>query len=346
MRTYTLPIAETYVQDWGVWEGVRELLQNAMDERDGNGAELCVDYDPKGMTLMIWSKGRELSPRSLVLGASDKGAGYRGRFGEGYKLAALALIRAEKSFRCYTGCRAWDFSIDHDPEFDAKVLKVNIRDNASVRGVQFIIGEITPEEWELISERYRPELHFPSIIEDEPGVIFVGGLWVCDEPEYKAGYNLSPQHVFLDRDRRMVRGYDLGVQTSKLWAGRNDEKAMKLINEGAADVEYLEYAVPRAAPVYSGFYGYWAKTNPDTVPVTTDEDAKRAANAGMKWKLVPHSVMKVLSTVKSWIIPDARSPVERLRSVRKRLDQSPFVEKSVIFEIDDIIQSIEKSTGR
>ena len=66
---FTLPISPDYVAHWGLWEAVREIYQNALDE-----SEAAISYDEAAQVLFISSATGRLTPETLVLGTSSKRA--------------------------------------------------------------------------------------------------------------------------------------------------------------------------------------------------------------------------------------------------------------------------------
>src|SRR5688572_23444582 len=92
--TVELTINPGYVKDWGIWEAVREFVQNGLDSHD-NGFHLSIERGGgESKTVRIRNVGTTLDRRTLLLGASDKdGTLERGKFGEGYKLGLLTLSR-------------------------------------------------------------------------------------------------------------------------------------------------------------------------------------------------------------------------------------------------------------
>lgn len=97
MKTIELSLSPKYVSGWGVEEAVREILQNAIDQK-ADGAEVSVSYDRE--TLSILTDGARLKTSTLLLGESGKDdERYIGKYGEGYKLALLVLTRERKPVR-------------------------------------------------------------------------------------------------------------------------------------------------------------------------------------------------------------------------------------------------------
>lgn len=73
MRTITLSIATTYVQHWGLWEAVRELLQNALDAKSkGHNMEFNEVWDGEGNhDLHIVNSGPGLNRAALLMGQTS-----------------------------------------------------------------------------------------------------------------------------------------------------------------------------------------------------------------------------------------------------------------------------------
>jgi hypothetical protein len=104
-RTICTNISKEYLNDsgttWGVWEAVRESIQNMMDEAeymaDSSGGQL-LDYCSLGLTpskLVLRDKGRGVDfAKILLIGESGKrGTHYRGQKGEGELLSFLVTTR-------------------------------------------------------------------------------------------------------------------------------------------------------------------------------------------------------------------------------------------------------------
>jgi len=83
--------------EWGEWESIRDIVQNALDETESFSIE-HIDND-----LIIKDTGTGLAIRDLLLGAQKPKESYmRGKFGEGLKVAALSLLRAGYGLRVET----------------------------------------------------------------------------------------------------------------------------------------------------------------------------------------------------------------------------------------------------
>lgn len=126
MSTLTLSIASNYVPDWKVPHIVRELIQNGQDS-EKLGYPLTVDATDGGK-VKITNEGVTLNRSTLLLGGGTKtDGGFAGKFGEGYKLAALAALRLGIDFRVRTSDESWQFFLSESVEFGgAPVVKVKI----------------------------------------------------------------------------------------------------------------------------------------------------------------------------------------------------------------------------
>ncbi|MFH1765968.1 MAG: hypothetical protein ABIF09_17410 [Gemmatimonadota bacterium] len=79
----------TWRQEWGMWEAIRDIVQNALDETES----YQYGYDESG--LWIADSGKGVGVADFLLGPPKlKDEWARGKFGEGMKIAALALVRA------------------------------------------------------------------------------------------------------------------------------------------------------------------------------------------------------------------------------------------------------------
>lgn len=349
MKTYILPISVNYVAHWGLWQAIREILQNAYDQRTRDSeCKVVVDWqsnvqDDKGCLTIGTSTGM-LAKSTLVLGVTDKAddPAMRGQFGEGYKLALLVLCRLGHRVAIWNDREIWTPVIKFDEQFESEVLMVEVRDNLDDehKGVKFLIDGINQGDWDDLQENLYPEENSDTVLEtpSEEGRIYVGGLFVAKAEGYRFGYAFKPGTVKLDRDRGMVEGFDLGYQASKLWREKNDRVAVieQLMEEQAPDVCYLEHHVrdDMAGLLLKRFEETHGK---DVVPVVTQGEIEEATAAGRKWAVVPAGLKKILAKVKSFFLPKVGSPVERI----KKLVTTMYVSEEVKAELLDIVRVLE-----
>lgn len=231
-----------YVSDWGIQDAIRELFQNAIDY--GNW-----DWDYIEGTLKIISKGASLPTASLLLGHSRKNDGAIGKFGEGYKLAMLVLTRLGYVSYIHNRDEIWRPKLINSRTYKTQQLVFDTSFASTADNLVFCIEGLS--ESDFLIAKYR-NLHLEPtiawegtskgvILPDRPGAIFVGGLWVCDLEEFKYGYNFSPTCMTLDRDRRLVRAFDVSWLTCQMWAETHRfEEITSLIKEDAPDTKYLD----------------------------------------------------------------------------------------------------------
>lgn len=338
---FTLPISPDYVAHWGLWEAVREIYQNALDQ-----GEATITYDPEVGHLYIASATGALTPETLVLGTSSKreNPAQRGKFGEGYKLALLVLARLGHNVSIRTGNEIWIPALEHDPVFNAVVLNIYTTEAQQSDGVRFMITGILPDEYDLVQSNIRPNPEECDTILDDPGQagrIFVGGLYVATVKDFQCGYAFRPGTIKLDRDRGMVDGFDLSYETSRLWTAAGGDRAVELMNAEAPDVLYVENHTTKTSSLalstegwFSSTYGYHA------IPVSDQDEIQRATAAGIKWVLVPTAVKNVLRLVKSWFIPNEKSLIARLREFGDRYKY--HLPADGRRALDEIIQSLNQ----
>lgn len=335
---FTLPLSPDYVSHWGLWEAVREIIQNAKDESPLSTIEL------RDNMLIITSPTGRLTPQSLVLGVSTKrfDESKRGKFGEGYKLALLVLCRLLHKVTIHSGDEIWYARLEHDDTFDTKLLKVDIFPATHTEpGVKFVISDVSEGDFADIQGNIRADS--VNIIldgEEEEGRLYVGGLFVAQVEGFKHGYSFLPGVVKLDRDRGMVDGFDLAYQTSALWSQRGGERAVELMKEEAPDVRYVEYhSTPSSALALSSLSYFHSTYGLRAVPVSSQDEIQRAAKAGLRWILVPEVLRNVLRTVKSWIIPNAKSTLELLEDFRNK--HADRLSQPALKDLDEIIESLK-----
>lgn len=121
-----LSIKTDYLPKWGVFEGIRELIQNGRDAEIEFNAPLTVRHHDN--TLVIETTGKTLPHEALLFGfttKTDKGE-LIGKFGEGLKLGVLALVRAGYETKIRSGSEIWTPRIERSERFDADVLVFHI----------------------------------------------------------------------------------------------------------------------------------------------------------------------------------------------------------------------------
>lgn len=154
MKTIELSLSPKYVSGWGVEEAVREILQNAIDQK-ADGAEASVSYDRE--TLSILTDGARLKTSTLLLGESGKDdERYIGKYGEGYKLALLVLTRERKPVKVVTDAETWTPEFRLSETFGEESLQIDVEETGVPGGefTEFRIGGISPAMMRSFGDRF------------------------------------------------------------------------------------------------------------------------------------------------------------------------------------------------
>ena len=307
MAKQELSIESSYLPGWGVWEGVREIIQNGKDAETEHKAKLTVTH-ANGL-LQVTNHGTTLPLESLLLGRTSKQGKDEliGQFGEGLDLGLLALVRAGRDVRIRTGDQVWKPVIAPSKSFDADVLWIEYTGGRKFKNrVQFEI-EVTTSEWEELrcnfmflgevpSEEFikttRGKLLLSSRLK---GRLYVKGIFVQFDPKMGYGYDYESAHV--DRDRKMISSWDKSWENSRIWleAVNKDPNALfeaffALLQDETSDLEGFndysagdlsEAAVDMVAARFSLLHGK------DAIPVENLDQSKQLEHLGRKGVVTP-----------------------------------------------------------
>lgn len=141
----------TWRQEWGAWEAIRDIVQNCLDETEAYGYQ----FDQTG--LRISDHGKGVAVDDFLLGPPKlKPDWARGKFGEGMKIAALALLRLGHPVHITTvGRELWMVFADQPVNGRVKTLAALWRPNGAQVGTTFhIIGY----KGSLFAERFAVNL--------------------------------------------------------------------------------------------------------------------------------------------------------------------------------------------
>lgn len=343
MTRHKMSIDIGYVNDWGVQEALRELFQNAIDH-----GSWSYSFDEEN-TLRIVSHNATLSCSTLLLGHSRKADGSIGKFGEGYKLACLVLARAGKRCHVSTGAELWQAKLINSRTYKTKqlVFDTEKHDGPAWSDTTFIVYGLTEEE---ISELKTQNLHFeyPGVVYegsrgkaiDRPGDIFIHGLFVCHVDGYKYGYDFSPTAISVDRDRRMVRDFDLKWLTSQIWKNSDMyDEVIGMIKDQAEDVGYLDSMIysseqtlaDKAAETFILEHGQ------EAVAVTTQQQLETAREEGHEKIVIVPKVQHALMGRSSVYSPPPpkvvkRTPREALLDFERLYGNYIYGDMAIAFE--------------
>ena len=223
---YKFSVTKDYVCKWGLNEAVREILQNAID----SSGEMVLNIDKDGGELEITSLGIVLPQSTLLLGQSSKrnDPNKVGLNGEGSLLALLVLARNGYEVTIYNGDNIWTPCFEYSEEFNTDIFCIK-EESGDGEDLRYIIKGL--QEWELenlvsefptlrqaiTGEKYKSiKTNYGEIITDKEysGKMFVNGLPIYSDDNFKYGYNFESKYVQLDRDRKSINIYELKRLTS------------------------------------------------------------------------------------------------------------------------------------
>jgi hypothetical protein len=325
-----LSITPAYCPTWGLWEGIREIAQNWLDQRDRpleddevtpRAVTDTVKYAEETHVLQFTNLNAEVTPADIaLLGETDKAdTGERGHWGEGVKLACLALFRAGHGVAIHSGTALYRTAIRHSEAFDTDVLMFDRSSDASyLNGVCVSIFNVAPEDWEQARHRLIPlramaptvhEATSGQVLLDDPdrGDIFHKGIFVTHDDKLPRGYNFTTNQIKLDRDRSMVRGFDLQWHASAMESDllkadvTTGEDMLERLEAGGTEVAHADNFLGEGrAKVEQAFEDKYGK---DHIPGPTD--------AGLKGVTVPYALREVLSSYRAKkVTAAAEEPVE------------------------------------
>lgn len=236
---FELSLAPSYVSHWTYVEGIRELIQNAIDAGDPQ-----VYYDAEDQRLTVFNAQGNLSTQTLLLGVTSKVGDVDkiGHFGEGYKIALLVLTRKGLPCGILNGQTQehWVASLERSRKYKEKVLTIRTSPLAQAEGITFYVDNITEEMYDDLQQHFLILREKPvSMIntslgdlildEQEAGNVYVSGLFVSHMNGFKYGYSFNPSILRLDRDRKAVGEFELAWNTSRMWSYIDIPERVELI---------------------------------------------------------------------------------------------------------------------
>ena len=226
MKEYNFTITRNYVSDWGLIEGVREILQNAID----SSGEMSVSIDNN--TLTISNKDVKLPIKSLLMGYGTKtnDSSSIGGKSEGSLLAIMVLIREGYDVLVTNDDEYWMPKFTYNKDLEEEILTIEVEHSnpqhifkyeisgLSEYDIETLLEEFPILDKEINGENYESvETQCGEIILDEKykGRMFVEGLPIQRDDNFEFGYNFKTEYVKLDRDRKAINYYELRGLTAQ-----------------------------------------------------------------------------------------------------------------------------------
>lgn len=168
-----------------------------------------------------------------------------GNHGEGYKIATVVLLRLGKTvvFNNYCRREVWRPRLVKSRKYDGALVPTFFVETAAVwekvpdHSLMIEISGISPEEYEKVTnsnlhlqgDYQKIETMYGDILEspEHKGKIFVGGLYICEEPRLDIGVDFKPCYVRLERDRNMVNSFDVCWYASKMVENAQNAELLK-----------------------------------------------------------------------------------------------------------------------
>lgn len=246
----------TWREEWGIWEAIRDIVQNALDETEA----YQWGYDELG--LWISDKGKGVAVADFLLGPPKVKPDYaRGKFGEGMKIAALALVRKVYPVSIKTvGREIWIIFIEQMTDGKAQSLAALWRPGGTTQGTKFHVigyfGTAYPDRFagnlpkfairaqvpapvtepvqrynQLIVEEFPPETG--KVEPGRPASDFISGPRIYARDIYLRkinstfSYNLWGFPLAPDRHGPAEEG-ELWADMGRLWCGVKDLKLLEV----------------------------------------------------------------------------------------------------------------------
>lgn len=321
---YELSIDASYLDDdrWGVAAGLREFLQNGRDAEIEQNAPLTVTHNARSNKLIIENEGAVLTRDALLLGRSskrDRQDVLAGKWGEGLKLGALALVRSGRTVTIRNGGEVWTPAIEKSEKFAGRdVLVFDVATGRQEQNrVRVEISDISVADWNILQDCFmflQRDRDAAAVVKVEAGAllldpklkgaVFVKGIKVQQNVQLAYGYDLTTASI--DRDRRVIDQWDLNARIRDIWfaacVARADliSKFADMLDTGAADIEGIErwntYAIPDAARA-AVVERFKERHGAAAVPVGTLADSMDIEHFGKVGVVVRKQLQAVLESV-------------------------------------------------
>ena len=312
-----LTIDVNYLPDWGVQEGLRELIQNTLDAEDATGQRSSIRYSTRSQTVTLKNPGARLDRDALLMGMTTKAddANVRGQFGEGLKLGTLALCRAGAAVRIETSSENWRASLDKHPSFPGRrvlCFDTHRRHSDGDDAVVIKVKGISKADYDEAKGRFRrlsPTAkkagfdagYYGEVLLDpeDKGKLYVKGIFVEQKDGLAFGFDLKQAKT--DRDRRLVQSWDFSY-TAGIIAQGNKSGALEtrqvfdLLMSGSDEVKdincHLDADQRRALAERFRF-----THGPDAIPCDNHQTARKLESVGLVGIVTNEKAIEVLTPI-------------------------------------------------
>jgi hypothetical protein len=264
---------EGYIESWGRWEVVRELVTNAMDA--GNW-EMELQKGNFSNILVITDDGEGLALENLLIGNTGhaKDDKHIGQFGEGLKMALLVLTRFGVQAKVLSG--KYQFWNEQGDKFGRPIMRIAYQEVEQHPGT--IITVPWPKDEPVYEDRFlRPDderIFWEDkstgrmiLRQDQPD-FFHKGIWVQQATYYGKGFSFGYNLVTtkLGRDRRVVDYWQAKSEVSRIWGCCQDREIIDLywptVEASAAEQDLSFYDGFESSEAwqksFKDYHGKWA----------------------------------------------------------------------------------------
>lgn len=351
---YTTMMTPDYIPDWGVEDGIREFVANALD------SDYPFTYDVGDDYIVLTSVGVTLPATVLTLGTSGNRLkdSAVGKHGEGILTGIIPILRDGGEVVFSNGDKTWTPSFQHSEQFDREILvieetlrsrnsgnfSVEIR-NVDSRVIEEVVSRCLylQEDLGTVYEGERGR-----VLMDKVGKLYVGGLYVCDITGYNYSFDFAPAHLPLNRDRRSVDSWNLAGNVTKLLEEVLPATECALLVNSRANDAGGYYSSFTSDEIAEEVYNLIKKSHGETVVVCEDYDEKeKLEKRGFKNVQVVYNdnqrkLIKQAPTYQEFLEEleklvdaaepeDPRSPIEMLNDWY-RYKEETFEELMAVFE--------------
>jgi hypothetical protein len=316
-------------RDWDWRDGLREVVQNYLDGHDhGYTGSLAFRVIDGREYACFTNQGYILPKSAWLIGKSDKGAGDRGRHGDGLPTGTMVLVREGVPVFFLNGSEKWSPAIEASEQFDGEeVLTITTRSGSARQSDFTVCVGITKETWESVRNRYLAFSDvdqtkilsggFKGNLIDDPkfkGQIFVKGIWACDKPEFE--YGLDLHDMKLDRDRRVLDTWDVQYAVAQILsqlASQNEAVLDQVFEHLVAETGDVEHLHHHDGEIRNGIAARFAvRFGEKAVAVENASEATKVEHYGLKGVVVPAALRKILCHAKGSVTEIVAKAMESL----------------------------------
>lgn len=363
MKRIIFAIQKDYVPSWGTWEGIREIIQNALDEQ-ARGHKLSVRYDEHA--LYVDTEGSLIGHETFLLGETDKrgDARCRGQHGEGLTLGLMALCREGIPVCISSGKHIWTPKFERvgelngiDVERELFILECEESQYTFIKGVRVRV-DLPQATWEEYSSKFLA-LHIDDIPDDKKfigdngtllldpeykGRIYAKGIYVHYREDFRYGYDLSK--LQLDRDRNTVPDFNLRWETGQLLSqyekSAKDDAVYGLVQNACVEAEYTVIGQESATRYKDKFVAEHGK---DAIPIKESNEIDIVKRVGRVPVIVSEKMRSILRNTDLPRIEDLKEDFTLQIIERYKLEEIPSACRRCLLEAEKVLGYITNFYG-